>query len=52
MVGQLKLVPEMYSASRELRRWCYLNRNRCYVPEWLLQEWRMDVEIAYTNDAA
>jgi hypothetical protein len=52
MVRRLSLVPEMYAASRELRRWCQLNRNRCYIPEWLLEEWGMDVEIGYGNDAA
>src|SRR5262249_37373944 len=52
MVRRLKLMPEMYATSHELRRWCHLNRNRCYVPEWLLQEWRMNVEIGYGNDAA
>ena len=52
MVGRLSLVPEMYAASLQLRKWCQLNRNRCYVPEWLLQEWGMDVEIGYGHDAA
>jgi hypothetical protein len=26
--------------------------SECYVPEWLLQEWRMSVEVGYGNDAA
>jgi hypothetical protein len=52
VVMRLKLRPEMYAASPELRRWCHLNRNRCYVPEWLLLEWRINVEIGYGNDAA
>jgi hypothetical protein len=52
MVRRLNLFPEMYAASRELRKWCHLNRNRCYIPEWLLEEWSMDVEIGYGNDAA
>lgn len=52
VVKRLKLTSEMYAASPELRRWCHLNRNRCYVPEWLLQEWRMSVEVGYGNDAA
>jgi len=52
MAKRLKLMPEMYVASTQLRSWCYRNRNRCYVPEWLLEEWDMDVEIGYGNDAA
>ena len=52
MVRRLQLTPELYAASRELRRWGQLNRNRCYIPEWLLEEWGMDVEIGYGNDAA
>lgn len=41
---RLGLIPGAYSTSRELREWCTRNRNRCYVPEWLLKEWRMDVD--------
>ena len=52
LVKRLRLIPEMYVASRELRRWCQLNRNRCYIPEWLLEEWGINVEIGYGNDAA
>jgi len=22
-----------------LRNWCERNKNRCYIPEWLLEEW-------------
>ena len=47
MVRRLRLMPGKYAASGELRRWCQSNRNRRYVPEWLLEEWSMDVEIGY-----
>ena len=30
---------EDYASSNQLRIWCQRNSNRCYVPEWLLQEW-------------
>jgi hypothetical protein len=33
-----------YAASAQLRSWCERNRNRCYVPEWLLKEWGLDVD--------
>jgi len=52
MAKRLRLTPEMYAASSTLRSWCHRNRNQCYVPEWLLEEWGIDVEIGYGNDAA
>jgi hypothetical protein len=48
---QLQLTVEMYPSSRELRTWCQQNRNRCYVPEWLLKEWGITVDLGF-NDAA
>jgi hypothetical protein len=50
-VKQLQLTPEIYASSRELRAWCEQNRNRCYVPEWLLKEWAIAVDLGF-NDAA
>ena len=43
-VGQLLLTAETYASSIELRAWCERNRNRCYVPEWLLTEWDITVD--------
>jgi hypothetical protein len=43
-VSQLQLSPERYTSSAELRAWCERNRNRCYVPEWLLKEWDITVD--------
>jgi hypothetical protein len=45
-VRELGLTPETYASSRELRRWCEENCDRCYVPEWLLKKWGMGVEPA------
>ena len=50
-VRQLRLVPQAYVGSAELRRWCEENRNRCYVPEWLLDAWGMVVEADLTGAA-
>ena len=47
----LQLTPEMYTSSAKLRTWCEQNRNRCYVPEWLLKEWGFTVDLGF-NDAA
>jgi hypothetical protein len=49
---RLRLTPQMYASSRELKRWCESNRNRCYVPEWLLKEWNLQVELYYGPEAA
>jgi hypothetical protein len=46
-VRQLGLTKPMYVRSAELRRWCQQNRNRVYIPEWLLEAWGMVVDIHY-----
>jgi hypothetical protein len=43
LVEKLGLAPEEYASSRELREWTLRNRNERYVPEALLNEWRLDV---------
>ena len=40
---QLQLTAETYVFSAELRIWCERNRNRLYIPEWLLDEWGFSV---------
>jgi len=35
-VKKLGLTKRTYADSAQLRIWCENNRNRCYVPEWLL----------------
>ena len=42
-VRELSLTVPRYSESPELRRWCKVNRNKCYIPEWLLKEWGITV---------
>jgi len=34
----------MYTASDRLRTWCEDNKNRFYIPEWLLAEWDIAVD--------
>ena len=41
---ELGLRPPMYASSPELRAWCDCNRNRVYIPEWLLKEWGVRVD--------
>jgi len=40
-----------YVASAELKTWCNHNRNRVYVPEWLLGEWGMKVDMNFSGAA-
>ena len=48
---QLQLTPEMYASSSELRIWCEQNKNRIYIPEWLLAEWRITVDEIHSRAA-
>jgi len=41
----------MYIFSIELRAWCEQNRNRLYVPEWLLEEWGITVDPTFSAAA-
>jgi hypothetical protein len=50
-VMQLQLTPETYASSRELRIWCEQNRNRVYIPEWLLGEWGITVDALFNSTA-
>lgn len=40
----LGLTQQSYATSDQLRSWCERNRNRCYVPEWLLKKWGIPVD--------
>lgn len=48
-VARLGLTKSELVASTELKRWCDRNRNRVYIPEWLLADWGMHVDV---NSAA
>jgi len=50
-VRRLALTRDMLVHSTELRRWCAQNRNRCYIPEWLLDAWNLAVEADLTGAA-
>jgi hypothetical protein len=41
---RLKLSPKQYIGSLDLRAWCVKNRNRCYIPEWLLEAWQIEID--------
>lgn len=42
-VKQLHLTPYMFTSSVELHSWCQRNKDRRYIPEWLLKEWDLIV---------
>jgi len=46
-VARLGLRKSEYVASAALRLWCGHNRNRVYIPEWLLKEWGMQVDSTF-----
>ena len=50
-VKQLGLTRAEYTGSAELKRWCERNRNRVYIPEWLLEEWEIEVEPIFSGVA-
>jgi hypothetical protein len=50
-VRQLHLTAEQCVVSVELRTWCEKNRNRCYIPEWLLEAWDIPVNPYFSGAA-
>lgn len=48
-VHRLGLTKQSCAASTQLRNWCERNCNRCYVPEWLLGVWGIDVEETFSE---
>ena len=50
-VQQLGLTKQTCAASTQLRNWCEHNRNRCYIPEWLLSAWGIEVEPTFSGEA-
>lgn len=47
LVKRLGLSRLEYVSSAELKRWCHHNRNRVYIPEWLLDEWGIQVDAIF-----
>jgi hypothetical protein len=43
-VRRLGLTKQTCADSTELRTWCERNRNRYYVPEWLLDVWKISAD--------
>ena len=50
-VRHLHLAPEAYVFSDQLRGWCERNRNRFYIPEWLLNAWDIRVDPYFSGAA-
>jgi len=43
-VRKLGLTELNYVGSDELKLWCERNKNRGYIPEWLLMHWGLSVD--------
>lgn len=41
---RLGLNEQTCAESLKLKAWCERNKDRCYVPEWLLKKWGMTVD--------
>jgi hypothetical protein len=50
-VKRMGLTTREYITSVELKLWCEHNRNRVYVPEWLLEAWGMKVDASFIGAA-
>ena len=50
-LGWFLLIEVKYVVSVKLRKWCEENRNRCYIPEWLLDEWGFRVNADLSGAA-
>ncbi len=48
-VRRLRLNESNCAGSDELRLWCERNKNRNYVPEWLLKHWKISVDPHVTD---
>jgi hypothetical protein len=49
--SQLQLTAETHAYSHDLRAWCKRNRNRVYVPEWLLEKLGITVDATLSGVA-
>jgi hypothetical protein len=43
-VQELGLNEQTCATSEKLRQWCHRNKDRCYIPEWLLKRWQISVD--------
>ena len=49
-VRHLGLAKETFAGSNQLRNWCERNRNRRYIPEWLLGAWGIEVDLIFSGE--
>lgn len=50
-VSHLGLTVETCATSVELRRRCERHKDRVYIPEWLLNEWGLSVDVYFSGTA-
>lgn len=49
-VRHLGLAKETFAGSTQLRNWCERNKNRCYIPEWLLGAWGIEADPSFGSE--
>jgi hypothetical protein len=49
-VRKLGLNEQTCAKSEKLKQWCKGNKDRCYIPEWLLKQWAMAVEPRFSAE--
>jgi hypothetical protein len=47
-IEKLGLTYQTCAGSAKLKEWCERNKDRCYIPEWLLKEWSIPVDPNFT----
>jgi len=48
-VQRLGLNEQTCATSEELEQWCKCNKDRHYIPEWLLEHWRIPVDPNFSS---
>jgi hypothetical protein len=43
-IEKLGLTHQTCVGSEKLKQWCVRNKDRCYIPEWLLKAWSIPVD--------
>jgi hypothetical protein len=43
-VQKLGLNEQTCATSEKLKQWCKRNKDRCYIPEWLLKQWGIPLD--------
>ena len=48
-IKKLGLSEQTCATSEKLKEWCERNKDRCYIPDWLLKQWRITVDPNFSG---